>query len=80
MKTVSITEFKAHCLRLVDELQRTREPIEITKRGKKVAIVSPPGTRQDIDWTPGAFRDSIVELGDIGVDVAELGVRWEAME
>ena len=78
MKTVNITEFKTHCLRLVEEMGRTRESIEILKRGKPVGVLNPPAAKE-IDWTPGAFRD-MVEVGDICVDGADLGVRWEAME
>ena len=77
MKVVTATEFKTHCLRLMEEVRRTREPIEVRKRGKTVVIVNPPS---EIDWTPGAFKDSIIELGDICVDGTDLGIRWEAME
>jgi len=35
-------EFKAKCLRLMDRVARTREPIVITKRGKPVAKLVPP--------------------------------------
>lgn len=34
-------EFKAKCLRLMDDVQRTGEPIEITKHGKPVVRVVP---------------------------------------
>ena len=38
---INVTEFKAKCLKLVDEVAQTREPIVITKRGKPVAKVVP---------------------------------------
>ena len=38
---INATEFKAKCLKLVDEVAQTREPIVITKRGKPVAQVVP---------------------------------------
>jgi prevent-host-death family protein len=34
MKTIPAAKFKAHCLKLMDEVQATREAIIITKRGK----------------------------------------------
>ena len=34
-------EFKAKCLKLMDQVARTREPIVITKRGKPVARLVP---------------------------------------
>lgn len=35
-------EFKAKCLKLMDAVARTREPILITKRGQPVAKLVPP--------------------------------------
>ena len=32
-RTIKATEFKAHCLRLMEEVARTGEEIVITKRG-----------------------------------------------
>ena len=78
MKTMPVSEFKAKCLRLMEEVRRTGEPIEITKRGKTIVVVSPPPSEK-IDWTPGAFKDEIRIVGDIEVDLADLGVQWEAM-
>ena len=40
-KLIGAAEFKAHCLRILDEVERTREPVTITKRGKPVAEVNP---------------------------------------
>jgi prevent-host-death family protein len=40
-KIVSASEFKAKCLRLIDEMQVDGQPITITKRGKVVAKLSP---------------------------------------
>ena len=39
MKYVGAAEFKANCLRLMDEVQAGGEPITVTKRGKPVATV-----------------------------------------
>lgn len=40
-KQVAAADFKAHCLRLMDEVARQRQPIIITKRGKPVAKLVP---------------------------------------
>jgi prevent-host-death family protein len=40
-RTISATEFKAHCLALMDEVQRTGEELVITKHGKPVARLAP---------------------------------------
>ena len=38
---VAAAEFKANCLRLMDEVAQQRRPIVITKRGKPVAKLVP---------------------------------------
>jgi prevent-host-death family protein len=39
--TIAVGEFKAKCLRIMDEVQATRSPVTITKRGKPVAVLTP---------------------------------------
>jgi prevent-host-death family protein len=41
VKTVAAAEFKATCLRLIDEMNEDGQPITITKRGKPVAVLTP---------------------------------------
>ncbi|MEG3148839.1 type II toxin-antitoxin system Phd/YefM family antitoxin [Sphingomonas sp. ZT3P38] len=41
-KYVGAAEFKAKCLKLIDEMQADGESITITKRGKPVAVLSAP--------------------------------------
>jgi prevent-host-death family protein len=67
-------EFKAHCLRLLDDVQRTRMEIVVTKRGRPVAKLVP------VDDDPsrrllGYLAGTITVTGDI---VAPVGERWEA--
>jgi len=45
-KIVGIAEFKAHCIRLLRELERDGQPITVTKRGKPVAVVGPMQEQQ----------------------------------
>jgi prevent-host-death family protein len=48
MRSIKASEFKAKCLRLIDEVAATGEPIEITKRGKPVArLVMQPAVVQE---------------------------------
>ncbi|AIE84981.1 type II toxin-antitoxin system Phd/YefM family antitoxin [Fimbriimonas ginsengisoli] len=63
MKTISVTEFKAHCLRLLEESKKTGEPIELTKRGKPFATVTPAAS--EASYKPGQFRDQFQIVGDI---------------
>jgi prevent-host-death family protein len=41
MKQIPATQFKARCMRLLDEVAETGEPLVITKRGRPVARLEP---------------------------------------
>ena len=45
MKTVTATEFKAKCLALLDEVDRSGGTITVTKRGRPVATLGPAPKR-----------------------------------
>ncbi|MEA3014471.1 MAG: hypothetical protein QOD42_3016 [Sphingomonadales bacterium] len=36
-KLIGAAEFKANCLRILDEVERSGEPVTVTKRGRPVA-------------------------------------------
>jgi prevent-host-death family protein len=42
-KTINASDFKARCLRVLDDVQATRTEVVITKRGKPVARLGPIG-------------------------------------
>ena len=42
MLEVNISDFKARCLALLENVERTGECLTILKRGKPIALVSPP--------------------------------------
>jgi len=48
VKTVAAGEFKAKCLKLLDEVAATRELLVITKFGKPVAQVVPMPQRVEL--------------------------------
>lgn len=41
MKTMLVSEFKARCIAVLKEVQRTREPLVVTLRGKPLVTVGP---------------------------------------
>jgi prevent-host-death family protein len=41
VKTIPASQFKARCLALLDEVERRRETLVVTKHGKPVAAVVP---------------------------------------
>ena len=63
MKEFAISEFKARCLALLYQVQKTRKPIRITRFGKPVAEVVPTSSSRS-DWM-GSMKDSIEIVGDI---------------
>lgn len=50
--------FKAECLKLMDQVEKTREPIVITKHGRPVAQLAPvpPGPRSLFGYMKGTVR------------------------
>lgn len=64
MKTINATEFKAKCLAIMDEVERTGEPVTILKRGKPVAQLLPPVPRETL-YPQYALRGTLKILGDI---------------
>lgn len=48
-RVLSVTDFKAHCLELFERLTSgSLDRIEVTKRGKIVAIVTPPAADEEL--------------------------------
>ena len=45
MRTMLVSEFKAKCISALKEVQRTRQPLTITLRGKPLATVRPAEER-----------------------------------
>lgn len=70
--SIGAGEFKAQCLRLLNEVAERRESLIITKRGKPIAKVVPIEPEQALF---GAMRSSVVEAGDL---VSPIDVEWEA--
>lgn len=72
MKEVAISEFKAKCLSMLEEVRKTKKPIRITRRGKPVAEVMPVApSKAKTDWL-GSMAGEIKILGDIVSPVIDL--------
>ena len=41
LKQISVSEFKAHCLALLEDVARTGQPIVVVKRGRPLVRVTP---------------------------------------
>ncbi len=62
-KTMGAAEFKAHCLRILDEVDRSRQTVTVTKRGRPVAEVRPI-VKQDPNFTFGCMKNSVYSFHD----------------
>jgi prevent-host-death family protein len=49
-KTIAASEFKARCLKLIDQVHDTGQPLTITKRGKVVAVLHSAGDAAEKPW------------------------------
>jgi prevent-host-death family protein len=65
MKEVAISEFKAKCLGILEEVRKTRRPIRVTRFGKPVAEVIPPSPEQTSSRGLGSGAGTAEILGDI---------------
>ena len=70
-KTISVTEFKAKCLALLENLDKAG--LVLTKRGQPIAKVIPI-TQAHNEALIGSMNDKIEILGDI----YSTGVSWDA--
>lgn len=63
MRTIKASEFKAKCLKLMDEVAETGEPLVITKNGRPLAKLAPLG--RGARSILGLHEGQIKILGDI---------------
>jgi prevent-host-death family protein len=62
-RSVNATEFKARCLRLLDDVNQSGQPLVITKRGKPIARLVPFGSERRS--MRGAWKGRVQIRGDI---------------
>lgn len=78
MEEIPISQFKAKCLALLEQVRKTKKPIRITRHGKPVAEVVPPSAVQDRSSWIGSMKGSVEILGDI-ISPASDEDEWEAL-
>ena len=66
-------EFKAHCLKLIDRVNQTKQPITITKHGKPMAKLTP--IEDETYSLFGCLKNTVEIKGDIVESIEET---WEA--
>jgi prevent-host-death family protein len=70
MKQMRASAFKARCLKVMNDVQATSEPVIVTKRGKPVVKVIPIKTENDDIF--GFMVDKFDIVGDIESPVVPL--------
>jgi len=71
---ISAANFKAECLKLMDQVEKTRQPIIITKHGRPVAQLAPVTANPRSLF--GYMKNSVKIDGDL---VAPLEIEWSAV-
>ncbi len=75
MKTMPAGKFKAHCLKVMDQVRARREPLIITKKGVPVAKLVPADEARSGVF--GCMAGTAEIIGDIEAPVAPAKV-WKA--
>jgi prevent-host-death family protein len=75
MQQVAAGQFKTQCLKLMDQVQQTRQEVVITKHGKPVAKLVPIDETTTSQSIVGFMKGSVQVAGDI---VSPLDEVWEA--
>jgi prevent-host-death family protein len=71
---IPAAQFKAECLKLMDRVEKTREPIVITKHGRPVAQLIP--VPPDDESLFGYMRGTVSTPGDV---VTPVDIKWSAL-
>ncbi len=66
--------FKAQCLKLMEQVEKTRQPVIITKHGRPVAQLAP--VPPAVAALFGYMKDTLKIRGDI---TAPIDVKWSAL-
>lgn len=71
--SVGATEFKAHCLALLDQVAQDRTPLVVTKHGRPVAKLIP--YEEEVGHAFGLLAGTVSAQDDL---VAPTGEAWDA--
>jgi prevent-host-death family protein len=78
MDEVSISEFKAKCIGLLEQVRKTKQPLRVTRHGKPVAEVVPVSEPVDRAQLIASMQGSGETLGDI-ISPANDEDDWEVL-
>jgi prevent-host-death family protein len=72
IQEIAISEFKAKCLALLEEVDKTKVSLRVTRRGRPIAEVIPASPNmEERNWL-GSMADSMQITGDVVSPVIEI--------
>ena len=74
-EVISISQFKATCLAVLDKVKRTGKPVLVTRRGIPIVMIEPPPPPELKESWLGAFKHKGKIIGDI-VSPASNETEW----
>lgn len=78
MEEISISEFKAKCLSILERVHKTKKPVRVTRFGKPVAeVIAPSPARERGEWL-GRMKGTAKIVGDIVSPVTDSS-DWEVL-
>jgi antitoxin (DNA-binding transcriptional repressor) of toxin-antitoxin stability system len=71
MKQIPVSQFKASCSALAEQVRKTKRSIQITRRGTVIAEIRPLPSAKRKNWL-GSMKGTAEILGDIVSPVIDL--------
>jgi prevent-host-death family protein len=65
MEEISISEFKAKCLAILERVNKTKKPVRVTRFGKPIADVGPVSPISEKKNRLGRMKGTATITGDI---------------
>ncbi len=78
LEVLTISQFKATCLAVLDKVKRTNRAVMITRRGEPIAMIDPPPLPEHKKSWLGSFRSKGQIVGDV-VSPAIEETLWEVL-
>ena len=79
MESIGISKFKEYCLRLLDQVGKNNEPIEVTRNGEPLVIIYPANRKKNKAELFGCMRDSGIVVGDIVGPIPLEEQEWDVL-
>jgi prevent-host-death family protein len=78
MKEIAISKFKAKCLGILDQVNKTKKPVRVTRFGQPVVDVFPAAVRKRKDTWLGCMAGTVQIKGDLVAPATDED-EWEVL-